>query len=138
MPIGSAIKAGHRVSLPADWPMFPPGPFKLMRTAITRTSRNGDILNSSEGISPEQALRAIAIDAAWQLFMDGRVGSIEPGKLADFTVVDRNPPPVPPSDLHDLIVRAGATRANSSLGSQKVPPHSSSPHSPRNPKVITG
>ena len=104
MPIASAIEAGHRVSLHADSPMYPPEPFKLMATAITRTSRNGDVLNSSEGISPEQALRAITIDAAWQLFVDDRVGSIEPGKLADFTVVDRNPLRIPPSELHDLVV----------------------------------
>jgi hypothetical protein len=104
MPISSAIKAGHRVSLHADSPMYPPEPFKLMATAITRASRSGDVLNPSEGIDPEQALRAITIDAAWQLFAEDRVGSIEMGKLADFTVVDRNPLRIPATELDELIV----------------------------------
>jgi predicted amidohydrolase YtcJ len=37
------------------------------------------------------ALRAVTLDAAWQLFMQDRIGSPETGKHADLTIVDRNP-----------------------------------------------
>ena len=102
MPIGRALEAGHRVTLHADSPMYPPEPFRLMRTAVTRKTRTGETLAPSEAISAEQALRAVTIDAAWQLFAEERIGSIEPRKLADLTVVDRNPLEIAPEEL-DLI-----------------------------------
>ncbi len=70
MPVGSALAAGHRVSLHADSPMYPPEPFKLMATAVTRRTRGGEVIAASQAISAEQALRAITIDAAWQLFAE--------------------------------------------------------------------
>jgi len=104
MPIATALECGHRVTLHADSPMYPPEPFKLMRTAVTRRARNGDKIAPEEAISSEQALRAITIDAAWQLFFDDRVGSIEVGKLADFTVVNRNPLAIDPEELDQIEV----------------------------------
>ena len=104
MPIGSAVRAGHRVSLHADSPMYPPEPFRLMRTAVTRRARTGDRIGADEAISAEQALRAITIDAAWQLRAERRVGSIEVGKLADFAIVDRDPLAIDPDDLDETRV----------------------------------
>lgn len=104
MPIGSALRAGHRVSLHADSPMYPPEPFRLMRTAVTRRTRGGEVIGQSEAISIEQALRAITIDAAWHLFADDRVGSLTPGKHADLTVVDRNPLASEPDALDEIRV----------------------------------
>lgn len=106
MPVGSAVAQGHRVSLHADSPMYPPEPFRLMRTAVTRRTRLGETIAPGQAISAEQALRAITIDAAWQLFAEDRVGSIEVGKLADFTLVDRNPLDVAPDDLDQLKINA--------------------------------
>ena len=48
----------------------------------------------------------MTIDAAWQLFADDRVGSIEAGKLADFTLVDRDPLTIDPDDLDRIQVAA--------------------------------
>jgi predicted amidohydrolase YtcJ len=104
MPIGSALASGHRVSLHADSPMYPPEPFRLMRTAVTRRTRGGEVIGAEEAISVEQALRAITIDAAWHLFADDRVGSLAPGKYADLTVVDSNPLDMDPDDLDKIQV----------------------------------
>jgi predicted amidohydrolase YtcJ len=104
MPIGSAVRAGHRPSLHADSPMYPPEPLRLMKTAVTREARTGEQIAPGEAITSEQALRAITIDAAWQLFAEDRIGSIEPGKLADFTIVDSNPLDVEPRDLDEIEV----------------------------------
>ena len=104
MPVGSAQRLGHRVSLHADSPMYPPEPFRLIRTAVTRLSRSGKTIGKDEAIPLEVALRAVTIDAAWQLFAEDRVGSIEVGKQADFTVVDRDPYRVPEEELDRIEV----------------------------------
>jgi len=104
MPIGSALRLGHRVSLHADSPMYPPEPFRLMRTAVTRRSRSGARVAPGQAISAEQALRAVTLDAAWQLFAERRIGSLEVGKHADFTIVDRNPLRVDPEELDGISV----------------------------------
>jgi predicted amidohydrolase YtcJ len=105
MPVRSAIDAGHRVSLHADSPMYPPEPFRLMKTAVTREARNGEVIAGHEAISAEEALRAVTLDAAWQLFAEDRVGSLEAGKLADLTIVDRNPLAIPAGELDDIQVQ---------------------------------
>ncbi len=104
MPVGSALRAGHRVSLHADSPMYPPEPLRLMRTAVTRRTRTGERIAPDEAISAEQALRAVTLDAAWQLRAERRVGSIEVGKLADFAVVDRDPLAIDPDELDEIRV----------------------------------
>ena len=116
MPVGTARRCGHRVSLHADSPMYPPEPFRLMQTAITRRTRRGERIAPDEAITPEEALRAVTIDAAWQLFAEDRIGSLEVGKLADLTVVDRDPLESDPSHLDE-------TRVNETwLGGRRVRP----------------
>jgi predicted amidohydrolase YtcJ len=104
MPVGSAVRAGHRVSLHADSPMFPPGPLSLVRTAATRRMRNGDTLGAAEAISLAQALRAVTIDAAWQLRLDDEIGSLVPGKRADLTILSEDPFAVMPDALDRIAV----------------------------------
>jgi len=48
-------------------------------------------LGKEQGISVMQALRATTIDAAWQIFKEDTLGSIEEGKLADLVVLEKNP-----------------------------------------------
>jgi predicted amidohydrolase YtcJ len=48
------------------------------------------------------ALRAVTIDAAWQVFMDDEIGSIEPGKIADLVVLSGSPLSAP--DMRELAV----------------------------------
>jgi predicted amidohydrolase YtcJ len=67
-------------------------------------TRTGEQLGPEQAIGVGAALRAVTIDAAWQLHRDDSVGSIEPGKLADFTIVDRNPLDVAPADLAHIDV----------------------------------
>ena len=106
MPIGTAVRAGHRVSLHADSPMYPPGPLGLMQTAVTRRTRTGERLGAQEAISVEQALRAVTIDAAWQLRMETDVGSLVPGKRADLTMLDADPRDVAAEQIDRIAVRA--------------------------------
>ena len=68
----------------------PYDPFLGMGTAVTRLSRRGDgEANCPEnGLSREQAVRMYTSNNAWLLFREHQVGSLEPGKFADFIVID--------------------------------------------------
>ncbi|RLC54734.1 MAG: twin-arginine translocation pathway signal protein [Chloroflexi bacterium] len=96
--------------------MYPANPLSLMKTAATRLTRAGDQLGAAEAISTAQALRAVTIDAAWQLFAEGDVGSIEAGKFADFVILERNPLNVAAEELAGIEVLgtwlAGRPRAS--------------------------
>jgi predicted amidohydrolase YtcJ len=76
----------------------------LMQTAVTRRSRTGDVIGGDQAIDVNSALKAVTIDAAWQLFAEERVGSLEPGKYADFTIVDQNPLEADPMELDRIRV----------------------------------
>ena len=105
MPMADALACGHRPSLHADSPMYPPGPLTLARTAATRLTRHGDTVGPGQAVTVEAAIRAVTLDAAWQLGLDGEIGSLEVGKRADFTVLDADPFAVAPSDLDRIEVR---------------------------------
>lgn len=104
LPVRSAFVAGLRPSLHADSPMFPAKPFSLMQTAILRTTSSGLAINPKEAIDSHQALRAMTINAAYQLRQDDQLGSLEPGKWADLLLLDGNPYEVPPTALDQLQV----------------------------------
>jgi len=104
MPIRTAIDAGLRPSLHADSPMYPPGPLRLASTAVNRRTRLGDTIAPYLAVTALEALRAVTIDAAWQLGMDDEVGSLEFGKRADLCLVDRSPLRVEPTDIERIEV----------------------------------
>lgn len=52
----------------------------------------------------EQAIRAMTIDAAWQLRVENKIGSLEVGKYADVVVLDGNPFEVEPAKIKDIDV----------------------------------
>ena len=76
-----------------------------MWTATVRKTMSGRVLGEGERISVPQALHAVTLGAAYLLGQDDKKGSIEAGKLADFTVLDRNPLEVAsPDELKDIKV----------------------------------
>jgi hypothetical protein len=67
---------------------------------------SGRVLGPEERLTVEQAIRAQTIDAAWQLFADDVIGSLEVGKYADLVVLSADPRTVSPELIADLDVRA--------------------------------
>ncbi|HTQ17630.1 amidohydrolase [Mycobacterium sp.] len=106
MPAGSAVATGMRISLHNDPPVTPEEPLRNISVAATRTAPSGRVLAPEERLTVEQAIRAQTIDAAWQLFADDIIGSLEVGKYADLVVLSADPRSVPPEQIADLQVRA--------------------------------
>jgi predicted amidohydrolase YtcJ len=106
MPAGSAVAAGMRISLHNDPPVTPEEPLRNISVAATRIAPSGRVLAPEERLTVEQAIRAQTIDAAWQLFADDIIGSLEVGKYADLVVLSADPRTVPPEQIADLDVRA--------------------------------
>jgi predicted amidohydrolase YtcJ len=67
----------------------PYNPFLGMYVAVTRQSKRRDRpLHVEEALSREQAIRFYTANNAYLTFRENQIGSLEPGKLADFIVVD--------------------------------------------------
>jgi len=90
-PAASAARHGVRYTIHNDAPVTPTRPIHLAHSAVNRVTASGRLLGANERISVLSALRAQTADAAWQVFQEHKRGSIEPGKLADFAILDRNP-----------------------------------------------
>ncbi|NQU37014.1 MAG: amidohydrolase family protein [Actinobacteria bacterium] len=89
--VASALKAGLRPSLHSDYNVTPIHPLLSAKTAVKRVMLgNGEVLNANESVSAEHALKAITVDAAWQIHADDR-GTLEVGKRADYAVLSDNP-----------------------------------------------
>ena len=57
-------------------------------------------------------LKALTINAAWQIKMEEKIGSIKVGKYADFVVLDKNPLTIPKSELRKINVMATIVNGN--------------------------
>jgi predicted amidohydrolase YtcJ len=104
MPAGSATRLGMRVSYHSDAPMTEPDPLLAIQTAVTRRTASGAVLGGHQRVSIDDALRAMTIDAAYQIGMDKDVGSLEVGKRADFVLLAEDPRRVAPETLASIQV----------------------------------
>lgn len=103
-PAQSALKRGMIFSQHHDAPIALPSAMAILSAAVNRTSRTGDVIGPEQRICPFDALRALTIWAAYQSYQEDRKGSLKPGKLADFVILDRNPLKVEPASLRDIRV----------------------------------
>ena len=99
-------EAGVGFTLHSDFMVTDPVPLHMMEMAVTRrTWKEPDyVLAPQERISVESAIRAVTSEAAWQLFSEHEVGSLEVGKFADIVILDQDPRSVDPDRIKDIAV----------------------------------
>ncbi len=103
-PLRGLADRGVLIGLHSDFGMAPADPLSLAWAAISRETLTGKRMMPPGGLSLDEAMRAITIDAAHILGLEKDIGTIEAGKLADFTVVDQNPFEVGVEGLRDIKV----------------------------------
>ena len=104
-PAGWLAQKGARIAYGSDWPVDPLDEWFALQVGVTRKGRpDGDPkyagrLGEDPGLSPTAAIRAITLNAAYELHEDRHIGSLEVGKLADLIVLDRDVPAVPADQI---------------------------------------
>lgn len=103
-PSNSALKRKMNFTFHQDTPVIMPIMPLTLYSAVNRKTQNGRVLGEEQRISIKDAIRAVTINAAYQYFEEDIKGSIEPGKLADLVILDRNPLEIPAEDLKNIVV----------------------------------
>lgn len=96
------LDAGGRLALGSDFPVESPDPRLGLYAAVTRQDLQGKPAGGwlpGERLTREEALRGFTLDAAWSLFLEKEVGSLEVGKRADLVVFARDPMTVPEAEI---------------------------------------
>ncbi|CAM3640740.1 amidohydrolase [Polynucleobacter arcticus] len=106
-PAGDFKRAGGKFTLHSDTPVSNVGPLNYVSEEVTRLWQlpPQKVLGPDQAVSVDDAIRAITIDAAYQIFADNIVGSLEVGKQADFVVLEKNPRTTPPSEIRNIKVQ---------------------------------
>jgi len=101
------LDSGARIASGSDFPVELPNPFHGLHAAVTRQSRDNLPAAgwySGEALSRAEALHSFTLDAAYAAHQEDRFGSLEPGKWADFIIVDRDYFTIPADQIDDIQV----------------------------------
>jgi predicted amidohydrolase YtcJ len=106
-PAGDVKRAGGKFTLHSDSPVTPIAPLNYVSEEVTRLWQlpPQKVLGPDQAVSVDDAIRAITIDAAYSMFADNIVGSLEVGKQADFVMLEKNPRTTPPADIRNIKVK---------------------------------
>jgi predicted amidohydrolase YtcJ len=102
----------HMIGLDSVRSTNPWNPWLGMWIALTRQTERGGVLFPSERLTREQVIRLYTINGAWLTFDEDRKGSLEPGKLADLILLDRDLLSCPVDAVRDtkvLLTMVGGT-----------------------------
>ena len=105
LPLRSELELGIPVVLSSDSFVTSYRPLHHIAAAVSRRTRTGQPIGADQALTVEEAIRGYTIDAARSFFAEDRLGSIEPGKLADFVVFETDPFAVAPEHLADVGIR---------------------------------
>lgn len=96
------LTSGGRLALGSDFPVESADPRLGLYAAVTRQDPDGKPQGGwrpGEKLTREEALRGFTLDAAWSLFLEKEVGSLEVGKRADLVVFAQDPMTVPEAEI---------------------------------------
>ena len=101
------LNSGAVIASGSDFPVELANPFHGLYAAVTRRDRNGYPQGGwypGEALSREEALHSFTLAAAFAAHQEDRLGSLEPGKWADFILIDRDYFEIPPDQIDDIQV----------------------------------
>lgn len=112
-PAGSALSWCIPFTFHQDSPVIPPDMLETIWCACVRRTKAGRVLGAEERIPVEAALRAVTQNAALQYGLEKELGTLRPGKRADFVLLSGDPLRTPPEELKKLqverTIRCGRT-----------------------------
>jgi predicted amidohydrolase YtcJ len=100
--LGDLTRAGIPWSLHSDMPMAPGDPLFLMWCAVNRLTSSARVAAPEQRVTAEEALRGVTIEAAYSLKLENEIGTIVPGKRANFTILDASPLTVDAMDIRTI------------------------------------
>ena len=98
----TVLKSGAHLAFGSDFPVESPNPFPGLSAAVSRQDMQGQPPGGwipAERLTFAQALAAFTRGAAYAGFAEDKIGSLDPGKWADFILIDRDPTKVDPIAL---------------------------------------
>ena len=101
------LDSGAVLASGSDFPVELPNPFLGLYAAVTRQDRDGMPEGGwyiDQGLTRAEALHSFTLAAAYAARQEDRLGSLEPGKWADFIIIDRDYFKVPASEIDDIRV----------------------------------
>ncbi|MFH1302344.1 MAG: amidohydrolase [Planctomycetota bacterium] len=97
-----AINSDHMNGFDPDHSMNAFNPFLALYIAVSRRDIDGNVFGAHQKLTREQALRCMTIDAAYISFEEKVKGTLEPGKLADLVVLDRDYLTCPENEIRQI------------------------------------
>lgn len=101
------LDAGVVLANGSDFPVELANPFHGLYAAVTRMDRDGEPAGgwyADQALTRAEALHSFTLAGAYAARQEDRLGSLEPGKWADFIVIDRNYFTIPPDQIDDIVV----------------------------------
>ncbi len=94
------VNHGVTLAFGTDFPVEPVAPFRGIYAAVTRKSEDGQQeYYPEQKLTIEQAIAAYTTGSAFAEFAEKEKGTLAPGMLADFVVVDRDLTAIPPDKM---------------------------------------
>ena len=101
------LSAGVVVASGSDFPVELSNPFHGLYAAVTRKDRDGEPQDgwyADQALTRGEALHSFTLAAAYAARQEQQLGSLEPGKWADFILIDRDYFEIPASEIDDIRV----------------------------------
>jgi predicted amidohydrolase YtcJ len=102
----TAIDMGIPVAGHSDSPISAANPMLRIQDMVTRKSSQGVAYGENQRVGVDEAIKVWTLDGAYATFEEKIKGSITPGKLADFVVLQKDPRRVAPDTIKDITVEA--------------------------------